>query len=377
MVGTPRSLARRLTTPLLLLAILMSFSRLNQVDPDEEVAFYSPYMYWSEAGRLRLVLRGRLYEPERDSSKRRAAIDRLIAPALFRYIGKEPAEFDEAARALMYERLQTFLYDGESRSTIALRLRGAGGEATLRLPRTDMGGSFMFATESTDEQPVGALMGSVTHLTIETVLPAADSRRFATRVAEPPRRLPLLVISDVDDTVRIAEVTHKPTLVERTFLRPYEPIAGMSELYRRLAGRGAWFHYVSGSPWQVAPLIDQFLSDAEFPPSVMHCRQISWDFWNSDPLDTKEFKVATIRTLLAQFRDSPVLLIGDSGEHDPEVYSEITRSHGDRLAGVWIRRVPGNWDAARLNEPRSRLGPDRVAAFESVAELNAQLDRLP
>jgi hypothetical protein len=377
MFVTPRSLARRLAAPLVLLVVFMWLSRSIAIDPDEQVAFYSPYLHRSEAGELRLVLRGRLYEAERDSGKRRAAIDRLIVPGLFRYMGKRPSEFDEAARMLMYERLQPFLYDGESRSSIAVRVRGAGGEATIRLPRTDMGGSFALATESAGDRSIAAIVGSASELTIEAVMPASDTRRFTTRAAVPPRRMPLLVISDVDDAVRIADVTHKPTLVERTFLRPYEPVAGMSELYRRLADRGAWFHYVSGSPWQVAPLIEQFLSDAQFPASVMHCRQISWDFWNSDPLDTKEFKVATIRTLLAQFPDCPVLLIGDSGEQDPEVYSEISHSHADRLAGVWIRRVAGEWDAARLSSAVVYLGPERVAVFDTPDELDSRLQQLP
>ncbi len=355
----------------------MWLSRSSTIDPDEEVAFYSPYLHWTDAGELRLVLRGRLYEPERDSTKRRAEIDRLIAPGLFRYMGKKPVEFDEAARMLMYERLQPFLYDGESRASIEVRLRGAGEAATLRLPRTDMGGSFALATESAGDRSIAAIVGSAHELAIEAVLPASDTRRFATRVAVPPRPLPLLVISDVDDTVRIAEVRHKPTLVERTFLRPYEPVAGMAELYRRLADRGAWFHYVSGSPWQVAPLIEQFLTATRFPASVMHCRQISWDFWNSDPLDTEEFKVATIRTLLDQFPNCPVLLIGDSGEHDPEVYSAITRSHADRLAGIWIRRVPGAWDESRLFDATAKLGHERVTAFETPSELETQLVKLP
>ncbi len=347
----------------------LGFRGAGQIDPDEEVAFHGPYLYWDENDSLRLVLGGRVFEPELDSSVRHAAIDRVIGPLLFRTMHKRPDDFDVASRERMVRRLQPFLADGESRVALTVRLRGAGGDPTRRLRRTGAGGYFADEFSDAAGRTLQAIIGDGGELQLEAVLPPGDSRRMCVSLAVPRRRLPLLVVSDVDDTVRIAEVTNRPRLIERVFLHEYEAVADMARVYNELARGGAAFHFVSGSPWQIGPIIERFLADAEFPPATLHCRQIGWDFWNSDPSHTFKFKVAEITELLRQFSDCPVLLIGDSGEHDPEVYTEIVSCHADRVAGIWIRQVGESWDAQRLAAATERLGSEKVVVFSAAAAL--------
>ena len=252
---------------------------------------------------------------------------------------------------------------------LTFRVRGRSGTASISTPATNAGGYFAVTTASAADRSIAEIVGDGDKLEIEAVLAGGDTRQFKVAVKVPPRSLPLLVISDLDDTVRIAEVLDRPKMIERVFLRPYEAVPGMPELYRQLADQGAWFHFVSGSPWQIAPVIEQFLGEAEFPPSVLHCREIGWDFWNSDPMHTKDFKIKTIETLLQQFGSCHVLCIGDDGEHDPEVYTEICRKHRDRVAAIWIRRVRAEWDTERLAEASMLLGTGRAIAFEKPDEL--------
>jgi hypothetical protein len=341
-----------------------------QIDRDEEVAYYGPYLHWDGSAGLVLVLRGRFFEGELNSVRRRLAIERAVQPALLRYIGKKPADLDAAGRSRMFDRLMPFLADGESNETLRMRVAGKAGSGVITLPETDSGGHFAFGTSTAGDAKLVDLVGDGSHVQVEAILPASDDRQFSVRLRVPPRDLKLLVISDVDDTVRIAEVLDRPRMIERVFLRPYESVPGMSNLYRELAARGAEFHFVSGSPWQVAGLIELLLAEDRFPPAVLHCRQLSWDFWNSDPLHTKEFKVATINLLLKQFPTCKVLMIGDDGEHDPEVYTEIGRAHPERVAGVWIRRVNPRPVAERLAELRVLLGKDRVVDFGDSAEVS-------
>jgi hypothetical protein len=355
----------------------LGFRQAGRIDADEEVAFFSPYLYWENQSTLRVVLRGRVYEPELDSRMRRAAVARVLEPALFQYIGKRPDEFDAAARERMVRLLHPFLNDGESRVPLEVRLRGAGGESKLRLPRTGAGGYFAAHVTEAGGRRLRELAGSGATLSVEAIVPPRDPRRFVAELAVPPPQMPLLVVSDVDDTVRIAEVTNRPRMIERVFLHEYEPVPGMAEIYGELSSRGAAVHFVSGSPWQVAPEIEAMLRGAKFPAAALHCRQIGWDFWNSDSLHTLDFKVAEISGLLDQFRSCPVLLIGDSGEHDPEVYTEIVRRYADRVAGVWIRRVGPPWDPARLAEVATRIGLDRAIAFTDSGELQKPLDAIP
>lgn len=340
-----------------------------QVNRDEEVVFYGPYLHWNDSGDLVLVLRGRFFEPERDSVKRRITIERGIAPLLFRYIGKRSSDFDRASRTRMLDRLRPFFADGESGETLQMRLVGRGGSALLTLPETSAGGHFALGTSAAGGVRLRDLVADGTELQVSAVLPADDPRQFATRLTVPPRHLPLLVISDVDDTVRIADVLDRPRMIERVFLRPYEPVPGTSQIYNELARRGAVFHFVSGSPWQVSSLIDEFLANEQFPPATLHCRQLGWDFWNSDPLHTKEFKVATIALLLKQFSFGKVLLIGDDGEHDPEVYSETCKAQPDRVAGIWIRQVNPQSPHERLSDAKDLLGENRVVTFTDAVQL--------
>jgi phosphatidate phosphatase APP1 len=50
-------------------------------------------------------------------------------------------------------------------------------------------------------------------------------------------------------------------------------------------------------------------------------------------------KLARIDRLLETYLDLPFILIGDSGERDPEIYSEIVGRHPDRVRVIYIRSI--------------------------------------
>jgi phosphatidate phosphatase APP1 len=81
------------------------------------------------------------------------------------------------------------------------------------------------------------------------------------------------------------------------------------------------------------------------------------------------------------------VLIGDSGERDPEIYTEIVRRHPKQVRMIYIRNVnpdPARIDALdRLIEEVSQTGvqlvlsPDSVfAASHAAAEGLIQVDKL-
>jgi hypothetical protein len=49
--------------------------------------------------------------------------------------------------------------------------------------------------------------------------------------------------------------------------------------------------------------------------------------------------------MLALYRDLPFVLIGDSGQRDPEIYAQIVHEHPGRVRAIYIRNV--SRDAAR------------------------------
>lgn len=144
----------------------------------------------------------------------------------------------------------------------------------------------------------------------------------------------LTVISDIDDTVKVTDVFRGPEAVLRnTFLREFEAIDGMAELYRMWAREyGASFQYVSKSPPALHDLLLEFLTREGFPVASLHLCPL----WRRD---RASFKLRTIEAILAEFPERQVVLVGDSGERDPEVYAEALRRHPNQIAKILIREV--------------------------------------
>jgi len=60
----------------------------------------------------------------------------------------------------------------------------------------------------------------------------------------------------------------------------------------------------------------------------------------SEPLrDQTRYKMARIEEILQRVPHVTFMLIGDDGEHDPEIFERLRSLHPTRIADVWIRRV--------------------------------------
>jgi phosphatidate phosphatase APP1 len=53
----------------------------------------------------------------------------------------------------------------------------------------------------------------------------------------------------------------------------------------------------------------------------------------------REHKLASIATILATYPARRFVLLGDSGQQDPEIYYQATLDHPGRIAAVYIRDV--------------------------------------
>ena len=91
-------------------------------------------------------------------------------------------------------------------------------------------------------------------------------------------------------------------------------------MYRDWADRGAMFHYVSASPWQLYHCLSELVHESGFPPGTFHLRAVRL----RDPsilrlfLARRRAKRKVIRSILRMFPDRRFVLVGDSGEKDPE-----------------------------------------------------------
>ncbi len=161
----------------------------------------------------------------------------------------------------------------------------------------------------------------------------------------------LSVISDIDDTIKITEIPAGLKVVFRnTFFRDFMAAPEMAKMYQEW--NGASFHYVSGSPWQLYGPLSRFLFSEKggFPEGTFHMKNVRKNLLSSNTWEdlqelvtnenaTFEQKVAQISEIMQRFPERKFVLVGDSGEKDPEVYREIKKRFPDQVQEIRIRDV--------------------------------------
>lgn len=164
------------------------------------------------------------------------------------------------------------------------------------------------------------------------------------------------VISDIDDTVVHTGVTSRLKLASTILLKnAYTrlPLRGVAEFYTALQigssenVRNPLF-YVSSSPWNMYDLFREFLQINDIPDGPIFLRD--WGFEANSLLaeNNRKYKLGAIYTILESFSDLKFILIGDSGEEDPEIYAQVIQDYPQRILGVYIRDV--KHDAKRIDE---------------------------
>jgi hypothetical protein len=160
------------------------------------------------------------------------------------------------------------------------------------------------------------------------------------------------VITDIDDTIKVTGVPGEHSILLRnTFCLDFVPAPGMADMYRGLADTP--FHYVSGGPWQLyGPLYDFLISGpAGYPEGTFHFSDFPKNVFGKGTIEnlfqgftnslqkTYDHKFDQIGILLNNFPKRKFILIGDSGELDPEVYRAIREKHSGQIQEIRIRDV--------------------------------------
>lgn len=167
------------------------------------------------------------------------------------------------------------------------------------------------------------------------------------------------VISDIDDTIKYTDVCSQRKMLRRTFAEPFVAIEGMAEVYQQWANNGAMFHYVSSSPWQIYDSLHDFLDASQFPVGSMH---LKW-FRLRDELIKKwliirrKSKFGVINNMIKRMQGRHFVLVGDSGEKDPEMYAKIASKYPKQIVRICIRQIDANpIDPPRLHRIYKRYG---------------------
>ena len=175
------------------------------------------------------------------------------------------------------------------------------------------------------------------------------------------------LISDVDDTVKRSNISMGAREIFRnTFVRDLADLTvdGVREWYNAMHEMGVKVHYCSNSPWQLFPVLATFFHTAGLPQGSIHLKQYSGMLQGIfEPV--AERKKGTLETIIRDFPERKFLLVGDSGEADLEVYTELVLSNPGRILAVFIRDVTtpeqtGFFDSSFGLDRSSRQGSTRA-----------------
>jgi len=331
---------------LLLLLVAGPASGASELKSDEQLIFY-PALARRVSGGCELELHGLVCEPERH---------RLLTRALRRSLGIDEEDITPAEAALFKERIGYFLVDNERRKEFSVRI----GSGIHKLNSSAANGHFTTRlTLRAEELPAAARTNGDASFVVQVDVTTGDgpARRVLLEVhlLEESGRS---VISDIDDTIRVSEVLNRKELVRNTFCRPFKAVPGMVGVYRGWAANGAQFHYLTASPWQLYVPLAEFTRSNAFPAGTFFMK----DFRAKDSsflnlfASPERYKPPVIERLLRQFPKRQFVLVGDSGEKDPEIYGAIARKYPTQIRAIFIRDVTGE----------SASSPRYQKAFASV-----------
>jgi phosphatidate phosphatase APP1 len=165
----------------------------------------------------------------------------------------------------------------------------------------------------------------------------------------PPPDADYGVISDIDDTVIEMDVDDLLRAARTVFLGNAHtrlPFPGVAALYRAFhAGPGEGIKqnplfFVSSSPWNLYDLLVDFFRLHDIPNGPILTLR-NWGITKDEilPLNNRPYKTEAIRRIIDLYPDLHFILIGDSSQEDPEIYTDIAHRYPDRILAIYIRDV--------------------------------------
>ena len=336
----------------------------SEISPDEKVVFFPTYAHLDEDGRTWTIpIHGKIFEPETDSITRSTTLATLA-----KTLDVQP---DSPEAETLRRRLALFLVDNERDKEIFVRI----GEHKYSAGTSEPDGHFQNNLRLDDADVKPDANGWIEY---QAATRKSEKRSFTGQV-QPIGPQGISIISDIDDTIKHSQVTDYRALLANTFLREFKPVPGMAELYRDCAKKGVVFHYVSGSPWQLYQPLGEFIHDEGFPRGSFNLRHFRLKDPSTLGLEQWQegYKRQAIEPILAAFPQRHFILIGDSGEKDPEIYAQLARKHPGQIAAIFIRNVTAaKPDDARFKAVQEALGDIQFVLFDEPDALLATIEKI-
>ncbi len=218
---------------------------------------------------------------------------------------------------------------------------------------SDCEGYFLF--EETTEKDLSTVANEEGWVTVNLLFqeseespPSEERKHFQAELLIPEDKAEYGVISDIDDTILHTGVTSflkwrllKNSLLTNAYKRI--PFKGAADFYQKLhlgkngENKNPMF-YLSNSPWNMYQYLKLFLDYNKFPKGPILLRNFRTPFDRSIKPE-KPHKQKEIINILKTYPHLRFILIGDSGEHDASIYTEIAAQYPDRIMAIYLRSV--------------------------------------
>lgn len=189
------------------------------------------------------------------------------------------------------------------------------------------------------------------------------------------------IVSDIDDTVIRTDATTLFRMLRTVVFQNAHarlPFEGVAAFYRALhRGKNPIF-YVSSGPWNLYDLLEHIFELRGIPPGPLFLQDWGIERGKLIVAPHDEHKLENIDTIVGTYPDLPFLLIGDSGQRDPEIYERVARHYPSRVRAIYIRDVTTRRrhdEVRHLGDELERetgvllvLVPDTLSAARHAAE---------
>ncbi|MEM7600225.1 MAG: phosphatase domain-containing protein [Verrucomicrobiota bacterium] len=188
-----------------------------------------------------------------------------------------------------------------------------------------------------------------------------------------------VVVSDIDDTVLITHAAKRLQMIATTVFGnalTRQLFPGSPELFHALhegtsgEHEGNPINYVTSSPFNLHGLLQLIFKENGVPtgPFFMTDWGIDADKWFK--ISHRDHKLASLEEAMKWHPGKPVILIGDSGEHDTAIYVEAALTHPHLIDTILIRDVTSLERLEHLKQEVTKLEESgtRFAFFRDSAE---------
>lgn len=154
------------------------------------------------------------------------------------------------------------------------------------------------------------------------------------------------IVSDIDDTILSTWLPRPMVAAWNSFIlteQARQAVPGMARLYQQLLEKhpGAPIIFVSTGAWNTFPMITRFIERHGIPKGAMLLTD--WGPTNTGWFRKgAEHKRTCLRELARDMPNIRWLLVGDDGQHDPELYAEFASLQPAHVRARAIRELtPG------------------------------------